>query len=133
VRTVLDTNVLVSGIFFGGVPGRILDAWASGRFSLVASPSILAEYRRVGQESATFAWDPEFKSVFDLIMLRAELMEDCFSDQPLCRDPADDKFLLCAASAAAVLVSGDRDLLACNGVLGVRVLTPRAFLTLIED
>ena len=30
MRVVLDTNVLVSGIFFGGVPGRILSAWAEG-------------------------------------------------------------------------------------------------------
>ena len=27
VRVVIDTNVLVSGVFFGGLPGRILEAW----------------------------------------------------------------------------------------------------------
>ena len=50
MRVVLDTNVLMSGIFFGGVPGRILGAWAEGRLELVLSPDILAEYRRVGTE-----------------------------------------------------------------------------------
>lgn len=48
MRLILDTNVLVSGIFFGGPPGRILDAWASGAVELVLSPAILEEYRRVG-------------------------------------------------------------------------------------
>lgn len=35
MRVVVDTNVLMSGIFFGGVPGRILGAWAGGELELV--------------------------------------------------------------------------------------------------
>lgn len=64
MRVVLDTNVVASGIFFGGQPGRILDAWAAGQFTLVLSPAILAEYRRVGEElrdeypAASTALDP---------------------------------------------------------------------------
>jgi hypothetical protein len=50
VKIVLDTNVVVSGVFFGGVPGRILSAWSAGKLALVLSPSILEEYRRVGNE-----------------------------------------------------------------------------------
>lgn len=30
MRAVLDTNVVVSGLFFGGPPRDILDAWADG-------------------------------------------------------------------------------------------------------
>ena len=48
MRVVLDTNVLVSGIFFTGSPAQVLAAWAGGRFELLASVEILAEYRRVG-------------------------------------------------------------------------------------
>ena len=33
-RVVLDTNVALSGIFFGGVPGRILGAWQVGHLTL---------------------------------------------------------------------------------------------------
>jgi uncharacterized protein len=52
VRVVVDTNVVMSGIFFGGVPGRLLEAWTVGRVELVLSPAILHEYRRVGAELA---------------------------------------------------------------------------------
>ena len=52
MRIIVDTNVVMSGVFFGGVPGRILDAWAGGRLELVLSPDILQEYRRVGAELA---------------------------------------------------------------------------------
>ena len=47
MRIVLDTNVLISGIFFGGIPSRVLDGWALDYFSVYASPLILEEYLRV--------------------------------------------------------------------------------------
>jgi putative PIN family toxin of toxin-antitoxin system len=50
VTVVIDTNVLISGIFFGGLPGRVIEAWVAGNVELVPSPAILEEYHRVGAE-----------------------------------------------------------------------------------
>lgn len=50
MRVILDTNVLMSAVFFGGIPWRVLSAWAAGRLTLILSPDIFDEYRRVGQE-----------------------------------------------------------------------------------
>ena len=47
MRIVLDTHVLMSAIFFGGVPFRILDAWRHGKLQFAVFPEILAEYRQV--------------------------------------------------------------------------------------
>ena len=47
MRIILDTNVLVSGIFFGGPPFQILNAWRGNKLQLVMSTDILAEYQRV--------------------------------------------------------------------------------------
>ncbi|MBI5782342.1 MAG: PIN domain-containing protein [Gammaproteobacteria bacterium] len=52
MRVILDTNVLMSAVFFGGIPGRLLSAWAAKRFTLVLSLDIFDEYRRVGRELA---------------------------------------------------------------------------------
>ena len=49
MRVVVDTNVLVSGVFFGGPPGRVLEVWRDGLVDLVVSKEILAEYVRVGE------------------------------------------------------------------------------------
>lgn len=49
MRVVLDTNVLISGIFFSGPPFKILEAWRDRRLALVVSPEILEEYYRVGE------------------------------------------------------------------------------------
>ncbi len=127
MRIVLDTNVLVSAIFFAGTPGKILTAWRAGLVTLVVTPLILDEYRRVAAELAAKFRGIDIDPILDLITIHAEIVNDRTFPEPICRDPDDDKFLACAASAGATIVSGDKDLLAIDGTLGVRVLTPRAF------
>ena len=50
IKAILDTNVLISGMFWKGPPFEILKAWQEERFRLVMSPPILQEYRRVLDE-----------------------------------------------------------------------------------
>ena len=38
---VIDTNVVISGTFFGGFPRRILEAVFKGEVSAIASPEII--------------------------------------------------------------------------------------------
>ena len=45
MKIVLDTNVLVSGIFWGGVPEKILELAISGDVEIYATEEILNEYR----------------------------------------------------------------------------------------
>lgn len=132
MRAVLDTNVVISGIFFGGTPGRILEAWQAGRFRLVTSPAILDEYRRVAKELGARAPGLDIDPIMDLLTIHAEVYADQAMEVPQCRDPDDAKFLLCAEVAGAILVSGDKDLLAIDGRLGVRVLSPAAFAALLR-
>lgn len=49
MKVVVDTNVFVSGVFFGGPPGDVLAAWRDERIELVVSPEIFEEYVRVGE------------------------------------------------------------------------------------
>lgn len=127
MKVVLDTNVLISGIFFAGTPGKILASWRNGRFSLVVSPLILDEYRRVASELSAAYPAVDITLILDLVTVHAEIVEDRPLPTPACRDPDDDKFLVCAAVAGAHLVSGDKDLLVADGMLGVHVCSPRAF------
>lgn len=45
MKIVLDTNVLISGIFYSGPPSRIISAWIEDEFDLVVSTEIVEEYR----------------------------------------------------------------------------------------
>lgn len=131
MRVVLDTNVVVSGVFFGGIPGRVLTAWTSGQFALVLSPAILDEYRRVGQELGRRhpALSATFEPLLTLVALNATIVDAPALSDPVSVDPDDDKFLAAALAAhAAIIVSGDRDLLDVSGWHDIAVLSPRQFL-----
>lgn len=128
MRVVLDTNVLISGIFFSGLPARILAAWADGRFELVASIEVLAEYRRVAQRLQKKFSSIDINPVLDLVTREARLVEPASVAASACDDPDDIKFLACAlAGGAKFLVTGDRALLRATGLQGIEVLTPREF------
>jgi putative PIN family toxin of toxin-antitoxin system len=128
VRIVLDTNVLVSAVFFGGVPGRILEAWRDGRLQMVLSVDILEEYQRVGQALASKYSGVDLNPFLNLLTVEAEIIEAPGLPAPVSADPDDDKFLACASAAdVPIIVSGDRDLLEQNGWRGIRVLRPRQF------
>jgi len=129
MRVVLDTNVFVSGVFFSGIPGKILEAWRDGRITLVSSPAILEEYRRVGDYLSVRYEGVDLQPVLSLTATSGFVVEDLKLPGPICEDPDDDKFLACAlASGAMIIVSGDKHLLRASGWRGIEVLTPRKFL-----
>jgi uncharacterized protein len=128
VRVILDTNVFMSGVFFGGIPGRILGAWRDSRIQPVMSAEIFEEYRRVWLilKEQYRGVDPE--PLLALLAVHAEFVEAPALAEPVSADPDDDKFLACAVAArVTVIVSGDKDLVDRSGWHGVRVLRPRPF------
>jgi len=47
IRAVLDTNVILSALLFGGSTGGLVKAWQTGRFHLLLSRALLEEILRV--------------------------------------------------------------------------------------
>jgi putative PIN family toxin of toxin-antitoxin system len=127
MRVIIDTNVILSAIFFGGIPGRILEAYRDGKLTLVLSPEILEEYRATAARLAE-KFDVEYVALLDWIAIHSELEQSLPLSVPVCADPDDDKFIACAlASNAKIICSGDRHLLDVNGYQEIEVLRPRAF------
>lgn len=130
MRIVVDTNVLVSGLMFGGTPARVLSAWTDGVVMLVVSPAILEEYRRVGLELAKGRIDLQetLEMLLTLIAVHATVIDAPALSERVSDDPDDDKFLAAAAaSGAKLIVSGDKHLLRASGWSDIEVLKPRAF------
>jgi putative PIN family toxin of toxin-antitoxin system len=128
VKVILDTNVLVSGVFFSGTPYRILKAWQDGKIQIVLSPEILDEYRRVGEILAEDHPNIDLKPILDYVVRNAEVYAAAPLHEAVCEDPDDDKFLACAlASESTVIVSGDKHLLKVSGYRNVEVIKPRDF------
>ena len=100
IKAILDTNVLISGIFWKGAPFQILKAWQGRRFRLAISLPILDEYRRVLEEMTRKRPSAVLGSILALIELQSEMVEPVHFAKTVCRDPDDDKFLEAATGRA---------------------------------
>ncbi len=132
-RVVLDTNVVLSALVFGGgVPGELRRAWQAGEFVPLASTATTAELIRVlayPKFRLSAAEQQELLSDY-LPHVRSVHMPSSPPRVPVCRDPLDGPFLeLAAVGKANALVSGDRDLLALAALTRWAILEPAAFLT----
>ncbi|HEX2714905.1 MAG TPA: putative toxin-antitoxin system toxin component, PIN family [Candidatus Acidoferrales bacterium] len=133
IKAILDTNVVISGIFWKGPPFRVLEAWQEQRFRLVISVPILEEYRRVLAEMAGEHFSPVLHSILGLIELHSEMVEPISLAKAVCNDPDDDKFIEAAVAAAAdYVVSGDTALLRLKDHRGIRMVKPAEFLRLLR-
>jgi putative PIN family toxin of toxin-antitoxin system len=128
LRAVVDTNVLISGLFFGGWPYRVLEGWRDGRVEIVVSQGILEEYWAVARRLSREFPGVDAGPFLEMLSARARVVEAADLPAPVCVDPADDKFLACAlAGGARVIVSGDRGLQRVSGHRGIDVVGPRRF------
>jgi uncharacterized protein len=129
IKAVLDTNVVISGIFWKGAPFQILDAWQNRRFLVIISPPILSEYRRVLDEMTKQRSIPVLGSILEIIELHSEMVTPVRFPEHVCSDPNDDKFLEAALAARAdYVVTGDAALLKVKNHQGIQIVKPRQFL-----
>jgi len=125
---ILDTNVLMSGIFWGGVPGKILDIWSENKFILVISKNIFNEYKRVAQILEKKYKFDSADNILDFIAVASVFVNPTGVKHPECDDPDDDMFLSAAVfSHAKYLVSGDKALLRVEKYPGGVVISAQAF------
>ena len=128
MTVVLDTNVLMSAFFFGGIPGMILEAWRTGRLHPAASPDIVEEYVAVTQRLAQRHKMPVGEPLTRLFIDGISVVNCPPLKEQVCPDPDDDKFLAGAIAVdASCVISGDRQLVGVTGFRGIDVLTPHAF------
>lgn len=127
MRIIVDTNVLISGVFFGGAPRKVIEQVASGHVSASATPAIIEEYDRVVQEMIRRKQGKLRTDALAYLMSRIEVIEPRTVVE-ICRDPDDDKFIACAIDASALyIVSGDKDLLYLEAHQGIRIITAAEF------
>jgi len=127
IRVVLNTSVWISGIFWHGLPHRLLRAWRDGMFEVIVSAPLLAELqRKLNEKVSLLGASPELAAEWlDVIAVAAIFVEPQENIQ-VCRDPNDDMFLEAAvAGRADYLISGDQDLLAIGSIGKTLIVSPR--------
>lgn len=132
-QAVLDTNVYVSAILFGGKPGEIFLSAKDEKIDLYVSTAILAELAT--KLTDKFHWPAERVSV-----VIKEIGETATIVRPQKRikavpgDESDNRILECAVHARAeYIVSGDqRHLLPLKSYEGIKIVSPAWLLKRIK-
>lgn len=127
MRIVLDTNIVISAVFFGGYPRRIIEAVADKKFTACATMEIIDEYEEIVQEMITRK-QGSFSHAILSPLIKALNIVEIKSNVEICRDPDDDKFINCALDSKAVyIVSGDKDLLVLEKYGDIEIVTAKEF------
>ena len=140
LRVVLDANVVVSAFIRpDGARGQVLERVLRGGDAIraVVSPAILAEYRSALAYPKVLRRlelpRDDVSVLVDALAMLSDVVPGERIVQVVAADPEDDKYLGAALEGrAAFVVSGDRHLTDGGAYAGVRVITPRAFLDLME-
>jgi putative PIN family toxin of toxin-antitoxin system len=129
LRVVLDTNVLISAIFFGGKPRQILEKAIRGEIRLCLSEPILEELKGVLQRSK-FDYSPEMiQFILTELMSIADFVNPSETLNVVLEDSEDNRILECAVEAKVnYIISGDLHLLKLNRYRNIEVLNVAAFL-----
>jgi hypothetical protein len=131
VRIVADTNTLISGSFWSGNPGRLLEAVKAGKLTLVQTPQMWAEFVEVLNR-------PKFLARLRLLGLTPTMLADGLRKYvvwtsesriplpPELRDPKDLHVLAAAVGARAdAIVTGDEDLISLKSFQDIPIIKAR--------
>ena len=128
MRVVLDTNVVMSAIFFGGTPLKIVRATFAKKVELVVTKAVLSEYREVAERLHEQFPTVNYRRPLAILESKLTMVRPAVLDDIVCRDPDDDDIIACALGGnAKVICSGDGDLLSLNGFRGLEIMQPTDF------
>ena len=128
MRVVLDTNVWISAVVYGGHPQEIVQAATAGMIDVFVSEALMEELQAVLRR-------PQFG-------LRLQFVQNTIAElgalvhwvvpekhhQLVDEDPSDNVVIDCAVSAEAdYIVTGDKHLLRLGKCGATHIVTPEAF------
>jgi len=129
---VIDTNVIVSVLLFGGKPGELIRFWKTGQIQPLISKEITEEYLRVlaypkfnlSEKEIGFLFNHEILPYFKAVRIKPGRWKTTIED-----DPSDDMFIRCAVSGMCkIIISRDRHLLDLKTYDKIRILLVSLFL-----
>ncbi len=129
IKAVLDTNIIISGIIFGGKPRQILETSLKGFTQIYISEDIISELKGVLQRPK-FKQPPEIiEIIISEFISISEWIDPAEHFNVIDIDPDDNIFLDCAfASESEYIISGDKHLLDLKNWKGTKIVTPDQYL-----
>jgi predicted nucleic acid-binding protein len=135
LRIVVDTNVVFEGLTKqGGASGLIIDAWLAGLMVVCISNVLAYEYSDVLSRKLSAGRWSQLEPVLGQLLSIAQYTDIYFSWRPTSPDAGDDLVIDCAMNAGAIVVTSNiRDFQSAKESLGLRVLTPVQFVSVLAS
>jgi len=126
---VFDTNSLISALLIGTSTTRAAFDKALDHYQILVSEATMEEFDDVaGREKFVSYLEEGERERFEELLYREATYVSVDVTIAESQDPDDDKFLeLAVAGEAAVIVSGDSDLLTLDPFRGIRIVSPGSF------
>jgi putative PIN family toxin of toxin-antitoxin system len=136
-KAVLDANVWVSALLWGGKPAEIIKASEQRKVRLFASEEIVREISQVLNypklRKVYEAEEMNHEELIEAVLKVVQFVQVTRRVKVVLEHPADDKFLECALEAKAdYVVSGDKHLLKVGNYEKIQVVSVRDFLGVLE-
>lgn len=131
IKAVLDTNILISSLFWKGAPYKIVQEGIKGAFIILSSVEILEETRN--KLITKFQFPPENSDDFiEIITLNSTIVKTTIKLSIVREDFTDDKIVECASEGTAnYIVSEDKHLLKIKKYNKIKIVSPKEFIKLI--
>ncbi|MDP3765639.1 MAG: putative toxin-antitoxin system toxin component, PIN family [Nanoarchaeota archaeon] len=132
MKVVLDTNILISGIFWKGSSNKIITNWKEGKFILVTSLEAISEIIKVLKDFKIKLSDEIIKEWIDLIVRNSIIVEPK-EKIAIVKDDQKDSIFIETAVAGNVdyIISQDKHLLKLKEFRRIKIITPEEFLKLL--
>lgn len=134
IRVVIDTNVAVSGLLFGGLPAKVINLAFEQKIIWCSSPILKEEMDRVLMKKKFGLTEAEYLFLTTPVYETIEWFNPSIVIDLISRCPADNRVLECAVeSESQFIVTGDRRDLVSLGIFeGIKIVQPREFLTIFS-
>lgn len=127
LKVVVDTNVIISAIVFGGKPKKIIQLIIEGKIIPIISKPLIAELVEILCK--------KFKFSVKKMHLVEKIVEGNFKliypsvSLDVVYDKDDNRVLEAALEGRCIyIITGDRDLLELNSYKGIKIMNPESFL-----
>jgi len=131
-KVVLDINVFISSLFWEGVPCQIFKKVLKGEILNFTSLQILEELKEKLSDGFKLPFE-KVKEFLEIIVFTSQIVYPKKKLNVVKKDSSDNKIIECALEArASFIISGDRHLLELKKYRGIKIISPRGFLSLLN-
>ena len=127
LRIVLDTNIIVSAIFFKGKPREIYDFVLNERYVTITSSTLISELTGILIKRFSLSLaeihliEHQIREIFEVVHPKESIN--------VVRDIDDNRVLEAAVEGKCqYIITGDKDLLVLKSFQNIEIVTPEQFL-----